>query len=361
MPSARGLIVGASALLAACGSSFAEHPDKAPVVAGKNGPTDPANAVSTDGGEGTGPVPPESTSGPSKTADAGAMCRASSAAFNLAVGGTATASHAAGSAVEAFDDNTGTKWVADGSPPFWIGYEFARTGTEAVQTYTLTSPSDGAPEMDPASWDFQGSNDRSGSQPITWTTLDTRSNQVSIGRQVTRTFSIEHKTAYRQYRLVVKANGGGPHTELAELQLFGPGTPVFSIDDAVTGAGMHHFKYSGRWEGHIRGDTKTVPAKYGLSSSWSRVPGEFVTFAFTGSQIKLYGVVHSQHGIAGISLDDGSETEVDTYGPLKPNVLVYTSPVVCVGLHQLKVRVTGKKNAASTDAFISIDRAQVVP
>src|SRR5205807_961609 len=43
------------------------------------------------------------------------------------------------------------------------------------------------------------------------------------------------------------------------------------------------------------------------SNSWDNVPGEYVTFTFTGVQIKFYGVLDTQHGIGAVSLDGGRE------------------------------------------------------
>jgi hypothetical protein len=341
-------IVAPLTLVAACGGGLADRggAGSSPVAGAA---TDPATPVpSADGAQ-------KNVS----AAEASGACRASESALDLAIGGTASASGADAAPVAAFDDNTGTKWVVDAKPSAWIAYAFAASVAHVVKTYTLASPNDGASESDPTSWEFQGSNDRSSGGPVNWTTLDTRRNQLSIGH-ATRTFSIDNAAAYHQYRLLITANGGSPYIQLAELQLFGNGTPVFSVDDGVTGGVMHHFNYSQRWE-HTAGDVQTLPLKYGLSSTWTRVAGEYVTFAFRGSQIKLYGVKHPQHGIVAVSVDEGSETEIDLYGPIQTNVLIYTSPVLCVGLHQLKARVTGKKNEASSNVFVSIDRAQVIP
>jgi hypothetical protein len=328
----------------------------APAAAPTNGPegsnVDPAAAA---------PRPPGQ---PEATSNVAGGCRPSTAAPNLAVGGTATASHASvkpsESAAAAFDDNTGTKFQSPNPTP-WIAYELPGANGEVVTTYMMTAPADAPAGSEPSSWQFQGSNDRAGAEATNWTTLDTRANQISLAKLSTRTFSFANTKAYRRYRLLVTANGGGPQTQLAELQFFGEGTPVFSVDDAVRGAGRDHFQYSSKWEGHTANDSITLPVKYGLSSSWSRTTDESVTFLFTGSRVKLFGVLHTQHGIAGISLDGGPETEVDLYGPLTPNHPIFTSPVLCVALHSLKIRVTGKKNPASAQAYVSIDRAQVIP
>jgi hypothetical protein len=59
-----------------------------------------------------------------------------------------------------------------------------------------------------------------------------------------------------------------------------------------------------------------------------------------------------------ISIDGGPETMVDLYvnDAVGFCAAAYTSPLLSVGTHTLKVRVTGNKNAASQDKMISIDR-----
>jgi hypothetical protein len=176
-----------------------------------------------------------------------------------------------------------------------------------------------------------------------------------------RFYSFDNEVPYRRYRFSVTGSGGAG-VQLAELQLFGPGSPVFSVDDSVTGSEVHQFEYSEGWIDHTTLDTEVVPLKYGLSSSWNRHPGDFTTFRFSGSQIRLYGVTHLQHGLAAISIDGGAETLVDFYGPLAGDVLLYVSPTLCPPTaHSLRVRTTGEKSPGSRDAYVSLDRAKVIP
>ena len=58
----------------------------------------------------------------------------------------------------AFDKDTETKWLAPGTAAPWIAYTFAGNASRVIVSYAITSAND-VPERDPASWQFQGSND----------------------------------------------------------------------------------------------------------------------------------------------------------------------------------------------------------
>ncbi len=282
----------------------------------------------------------------------------SQAAFNLAVDGTATASHATASIGQAFDDHTGTKWVAS-SDSAWIAYEFA-DASHAVVTYSLTVPGNSPATDDPAAWELQGSDDTA-SEPedAEWTTVDTQAGQTFTARYQTNWYSVENTTAYRRYRLLFTENGGGTQLQLAEVALFGEGTPVFSIDDTVRGDGEHQFEFSPGWVG-VTIDASTP--RYHGSSSWNNYAGEFVTLAFSGTRIQLYGVTDPKHGIAGVTIDDGDERRADFYGTTTEfNRLVYQSPLLCPGPHTLQVRVMGEANPSASDVYVSLDRVVVIP
>ncbi len=136
---------------------------------------------------------------------------------NLATGGTASASAApAGAAAsQAFDGNNGTKWYSgDSVPTGWLQYQLA--SAKALNQYTLTSAND-VPQRDPATWQFQGSNNGA-----TWTNLDTQSAQVFVNRAQTNIYNFTNTTAYIYYRLNVTANNGGSSygIQLAEMAFY---------------------------------------------------------------------------------------------------------------------------------------------
>ena len=283
------------------------------------------------------------------------------AAENLTLGGIPTASdpgsEGEATPAAAFDDHTGTSWKQASGKSGWLAYELANQTPRVVTQYALTPAPEGTPNTDPRAFSLQGSND--GRQ---WTTLHVRDDQHFMNRQVTMWFAFENRVAFRRYRLLVTENGGGSGLQIAELQLFGPGSPVFSVDDEVIGTGLNQFHYSAGWEGHGTRDVDTLPRKYGRSSSWNKKPDESVSVDFNGSQIALFGVRYPGHGIAAISLDNGPEVMTDFFGPLSGNVLFFTSPKLCPpGQHSLRVRTTGQKSQSATDTFVSIDRVQITP
>lgn len=87
----------------------------------------------------------------------------------------------------------------------------------------------------------------------------------------------------------------------------------------------------------------------------------YYQMSFNGTQAKVYAAKASGHGIAGISIDGGAETLVDTYASTRAdNALIYTSPELSPGQHTVKVRVTGTKNASSSGYTITADRMDVI-
>jgi hypothetical protein len=109
------------------------------------------------------------------------------------------------------------------------------------------------------------------------------------------------------------------------------------------------------------GKTSTGSGKYQDDDHYSSTTGSYYTYQFSGTQAKLYGAVASHHGIAGVSIDGGGETNVDFYNANRTEQqLLYTSPVLTSGTHTIKVRVTGNKNAASSDTVVTADRIDVL-
>lgn len=136
-------------------------------------------------------------------------------------GGTITARGENGAgegAAKAFDNNINTKWL-DLSGNSWIQYQFANNAAYVITQYTLTSAADTAsyPGRAPKSWVLKGSNDG-----VTWTTLDTRTNQADTANLDTRTYNFNNTTAYKMYRLDNIVSNGDSIIQLAEFRLLGP-------------------------------------------------------------------------------------------------------------------------------------------
>ena len=132
---------------------------------------------------------------------------------------------------------------------------------------------------------------------------------------------------------------------------------VTTIDDAVSGVGGNHFEYVGSWN-HCSNCGSNL---YDGTNSWDNVKNDYVTVAFTGTGIKFYGVQDPKHGIGAVSIDGGTETNIDFYAATRAgDVLLWTSPVLAAGDHIFKLRVTGTKNANSTNTFALADRVDIL-
>jgi hypothetical protein len=144
--------------------------------------------------------------------------------------------------------------------------------------------------------------------------------------------------------------------------------PTVTVDDSVMGTAQNQFNYVGSGWGHClgvsqcgAGDTANPPL-YNISNSWNAVTNEYVTFTFTGTQIRFYGTIDTNLGIGAVSIDNGAETNIDFYSATrKGNQLLWTSPVLSAGTHTFKLRVTSTKNPSSTYTAIAVDRVDVLP
>jgi hypothetical protein len=135
---------------------------------------------------------------------------------NLAFGGTPTASFNQDSALEgankAFDTDPGSKWYGYNSPANWLQYDFGAGNAQVVKRYTISVADVAA--RDPKDWTFLGSQDGS-----SWTTLDSQSNQTFPNR-LQNIYNLGNTTAYRYYRLDIKASNGAGGVAVGDLGLW---------------------------------------------------------------------------------------------------------------------------------------------
>lgn len=98
------------------------------------------------------------------------------------------------------------------------------------------------------------------------------------------------------------------------------------------------------------------------STSYSHTANDSVTFAFSGTGIDFYGSTSPDSGHAAFSVDGGAEQDVDFYSPGRVNAVhLYSRTGLTDGAHTLTIRVTGTRDAAATDTFVSIDHVVVSP
>jgi hypothetical protein len=135
------------------------------------------------------------------------------------------------------------------------------------------------------------------------------------------------------------------------------GSAYITIDDAVEGSGFDSFNYVGSGWQHCSGCGADL---YDQTNSWDATANDYVTVEFFGEQIKFYGVKDPGHGIGAVSVDGGTETKIDFYSPTRMgNQLFWTSPVLSMGDHIFKLRVTGTKNASSSNYWVVPDRVDI--
>ncbi len=133
---------------------------------------------------------------------------------------------------------------------------------------------------------------------------------------------------------------------------------VVSINDNTTGTGVNQFHYSGNW----LYSNNNMTGAYQNDNHWSYTKDDTYTIKFTGAQAVVYGSVSPNGGIAAISVDGGSETEVDLYALTRSDdVFLFATPTYSGGEHTLKVRVTGRKNPDSSGRIVPADRVDIVP
>lgn len=129
----------------------------------------------------------------------------------------------------------------------------------------------------------------------------------------------------------------------------------YTINDSRRGTGLYEFDYQGN--GWIYAGEKT--ANQGDNHYTNRA-GDSVSIRFVGTNLKYYGAKANNHGIAAFSLDGGAETKVDCYAAGRDaNALLFDTGILEYGEHVVKVRVTGEKNAASSDCYVNADRIEV--
>lgn len=126
---------------------------------------------------------------------------------------------------------------------------------------------------------------------------------------------------------------------------------VTSVNDNTTGTGSNQFNYSGAWS------YSSQTGAYNTDNHYTSTTNDQVTVLFTGTLVKWYGAKAANYGIVALSIDGGTETNVDLYASTRSdNVLLWTSPSLTAGQHTFKARCTGTKNASSTGYTINADR-----
>ncbi len=153
---------------------------------------------------------------------------------------------------------------------------------------------------------------------------------------------------------------GDGQVDITDLSLllsnFGKRAAAVAVNDNTIGTGPNEFEYVGAWQY----GAATGIGLHQDDNHWSNAAGAYYQFRFSGTTVGLHASKAQSHGEAAISIDGGAETIVDLYSPARQDgIQVFSRTGLPGGAHTLKVRVTGTKNAAATNTFITADKAVV--
>lgn len=99
------------------------------------------------------------------------------------------------------------------------------------------------------------------------------------------------------------------------------------INDNTLGSSNNEIQYMGtNWSFANEADVHYQDNHYSATTD------EYALIRFNGTRLKLYGAKANNHGIAGISVDNGAESLVDYYASNRSdNTLVYDSGALAAG------------------------------
>jgi methyl-accepting chemotaxis protein len=130
---------------------------------------------------------------------------------------------------------------------------------------------------------------------------------------------------------------------------------VTTVLDYVVGSGLDEFDYTGAWlhgsgyETDIGGD------------AYSSVAGDEVRLRFNGKQIRFFGSVDKQQGMAEVGVDHRAPDLVDFYSPTRAaHTLLWTSPELPPGEHTFRLVVSPRKNPQSRYFWASVAKVEIV-
>jgi hypothetical protein len=166
----------------------------------------------------------------------------------------------------------------------------------------------------------------------------------------------------------------GFNTRREALTVVGTPTENYYIDDKDEGAGLNQVVYSVPWTNLDVGTAYgTIPA----SIKYSNTTNVTIVGTFYGTKVEYIAQKYPHHGIAAVKVDGAStvtvngvsvgavatnvETDVDLYS-LTANPgqnVVYKAEGLSLGTHTITIRITGTKNASSSDYYVTFDALKI--
>ncbi|MGH9579369.1 MAG: hypothetical protein ACRD2R_00120 [Terriglobales bacterium] len=150
----------------------------------------------------------------------------------------------------------------------------------------------------------------------------------------------------------------GRFQELPGLALFA--YPTNWSRDAVfreerNGFGEDLVKLTGSWTFVSTG------IAHGGAYTRSNTTNDTAEWVYFGYGFRFWSPTRSNFGIVAVSVDGGAETNVDLYSAGDVNsAALLTTASLPLGQHRVKLRVTGTKNASSTDFHVAADAIEVM-
>lgn len=161
-------------------------------------------------------------------------------------------------------------------------------------------------------------------------------------------------TGVKAYRLEVERNTNDPLLDSAFYLEAADGRKIKPLHSDPTRADGAKIWRTGTWT--IVADS----AASGGAFTFSSTTDDYVVIGFVGTGLDLITVPTSDSGIVGVSVDGGAETTLDLYSASIVNQKAFSlASGLAYGYHQIKIRVTGTKNASSTGYYFRPDAFDV--
>jgi signal transduction histidine kinase len=249
--------------------------------------------------------------------------------------------------------------------------------TKVVQEYALTSAND-FPQRDPQDWRLLGSNDGG----KTWTTLDTRKNEVFRERHQRRVFQVSRPAAFETYRLqidLVRDPKVANSVQLAEIELRGvpaadnDPTPIFADRIMAQGDNLPAETVVKLFDGRVETKWLDKPQNRATCASWVQwqyaAPGETVvtnisqlralrTRANDGFQVKIDAVMVGRTGRDGEwSIADATDS-LEISGLSSEKQLGPGQPITLTGLSQWR---EGRVSVAANEVMFRGQSPSISP
>src|SRR5580658_7699682 len=129
----------------------------------------------------------------------------------------------------------------------------------------------------------------------------------------------------------------------------------YTYDDTNTA-----LTYTGTWT-HAGPSSGYTSGDYDQTESWSQTTGSAMSVTFTGTAVQWIGPKNTNGGIAAVSVDGGTPTDVDTYDAYGKEFqqVLFSDSGLSAGTHTLTITVTGNQDAASSADTVVIDAINV--